>query len=133
MGEISVLVVKSPTNVLWQRGLATGLQHDKAAGAQWRNSHRERLHFLANDQTNSYQDVLSPVGATGAAELSRYSLKELGDYYMDVKLSGGNWQCEWGDGTCQEMEDEIDFADKDNAERSNDFKYVFDVGNFPLH
>ena len=107
--------------------------HNKAAGAQWRKSHRERLHFLANDQTNSYQDVLSPVGATGAAELSRSSLKELGDYYMDVKLSGGNWQCDWGDGTCQEMEDEIEFADKDNAERSNDFKYVFDVGYFPLY
>ncbi len=71
--------------------------------------------------------MLSPIGATGEAELSRFPLKELGDYYMDVKLGGGNWQCDWGDGSCQEMEDEIDFADKDDAERSNDFKYVFDV------
>ena len=46
---------------------------------------------------------------------------------MDVKLAGGNWQCDWGDGTCQEMEDEFDYADTDPAERSNDFKYVFDV------
>lgn len=48
---------------------------------------------------------------------------------MDVKLSGGNWQCDWGDGSCQAMEDEIEFAPKDEAERSNDFKYVFDVSH----
>lgn len=73
------------------------------------------------------QDVLSPIGMTGEAEMSRYSRRDLGQYYMDAKLSGGNWQCDWGDGTCQEMEDEIQFAEKDDAERSNQFKYVFDV------
>jgi hypothetical protein len=57
-----------------------------------------------------------------------YPKKELGEYYMDVKLAGGNWQCDWGDGTCQAMEDEIDFAEKDDAEKSNEYKYVFDVG-----
>ena len=67
------------------------------------------------------------MGTSGEAELSRIPRKELGEYYMDVKMSGGNWQCDWGDGSCQEMEDEFDFAQKDNAERSNDFKYVFDV------
>ena len=64
---------------------------------------------------------------TGEAELMRYPRRILGHYYMDVKLAGGNWQCDWGDGTCQEMEDEIDFAKEDDAERSNQFKYVFDV------
>lgn len=46
---------------------------------------------------------------------------------MDAKLAGGHWQCNWDDGTCKEMEDEIDFAEKDASERSNQFKYVFDV------
>ncbi len=32
-----------------QRGLATGLNHNKHGGARWRESHRERLHFLAFD------------------------------------------------------------------------------------
>ena len=59
--------------------------------------------------------------------MTRYPLKELGDFYMDAKISGGAWQCSWDDGSCQEMEAEIDFAEKDNSERSNDFKYVFDV------
>lgn len=53
--------------------------------------------------------------------------KGLGEYYMDAKLAGGHWQCDAGDGTCAEMDDEIDFAEKDNTERSNEFKYVFDV------
>ena len=51
---------------------------------------------------------------------------------MDVKLAGGNWQCDGEDGTCQEMEDEIDFAPKDDAEKSNDFKYVFDVSGISI-
>jgi beta-1,2-xylosyltransferase len=110
-----------------QRGLATGLNHNKGVGANWRNSHRERLHFLANDRTNAFQEVLQPIGATGEAEFSRLPLKELGEYYMDAKLAGGHWQCDWGDGTCMEMEHEIEFAEKDDPERSNDYKYVFDV------
>ncbi|OWZ65552.1 beta-1,2-xylosyltransferase 1 [Cryptococcus neoformans] len=112
---------------LYWRGLATGLQHNKKAGAKWRQSHRERLHFLANDKSDTYTEVLSPVGSTGEAELAQMPLRELGQYYMDVKLAGGNWQCDWGDGTCDEMEKEIDFAPKDSSERSNDFKYVFDT------
>ena len=67
---------------------------------------------------------------TGEAEYSQYPLRESGEYYMDVKLAGGNWQCDWGDGTCEEMDNEIDFAGKDNAEKSNLFKYVFDVSGF---
>ncbi|WVR06845.1 beta-1,2-xylosyltransferase 1 [Kwoniella sp. DSM 27419] len=112
---------------LYWRGLATGLNHDKKKGAKWRQSHRERLHFLANDKSDSYTDVLSPVGTTGEAEMTQLPLKELGEYYMDVKLAGGHWQCDWDDGTCEEMEREIEFAGKDNSERSNDFKYVFDT------
>lgn len=46
---------------------------------------------------------------------------------MDAKLAGGHWQCDWDDGTCSEMEKEIDFAEKDAAEKSNQFKYIFDV------
>jgi len=49
---------------------------------------------------------------------------------MDAKLAGGHWQCDWDDGTCKEMEDEIDFAEKDPAEKSNQFKYIFDVSCF---
>lgn len=78
------------------------------------------------------QEVLLPIGATGEAEFSSLPRKDLGEYYMDAKLAGGHWQCDWGDGTCQEMEDEIDFAPKDDSERSNQFKYVFDV-RCPVH
>lgn len=115
---------------LYWRGLATGLNHDKKAGARWRESHRERLHFLANDKSTAYTDVLTPIGSTGEAQVQSYRLKDLGEYYMDAKLAGGHWQCDWDDGTCSEMEKEIDFAEKDPSEKSNEFKYIFDVGRF---
>lgn len=134
-----------PCRVFWfrregktdkQRGLATGLNHNKKGGAKWRQSHRERLHFLANDKTAANQEILSPIGNTGEVEYSRYPMQELGDYYMDVKLAGGHWQCDGEDGTCDEMNAEIEWAEKDAGERSNDFKYVFDVSiqaARPLH
>ncbi|ODN80875.1 beta-1,2-xylosyltransferase 1 [Cryptococcus amylolentus CBS 6039] len=112
---------------LYWRGLATGLQHNKGSGAKWRQSHRERLHFLANDKGEDYTEVLSPVGSSGEAEVARLPLRELGQYYMDVKLAGGHWQCDWDDGTCEEMNKEIDFAGKDSSEKSNEYKYVFDT------
>lgn len=88
---------------LYWRGLATGLQHNKKTGQRWRQSHRERLHALANDLGTSLKEVLMPVGRTGRAEKKSFSAKELGRYYMDVKMAGGPWQCDWGDGTCDEM------------------------------
>ncbi|KAK4688087.1 beta-1,2-xylosyltransferase, partial [Tremellales sp. Uapishka_1] len=117
---------KKSSKLYW-RGLATGLNHNKNTGSRWRENHRERLHFLANSRWNKNNDVLIPVGATGEAELAQFPLKELGQYYMDAKLAGGNWQCDGGDGTCDEMDKEIDWAAKDDAERSNEFKYVFDT------
>ena len=75
--------------------------------------------------------VLVPIGATGEAEFSKLPSKGVGEYYMDAKLAGGAWQCDWGDGTCGEMNAEIDFAEKDDAEKSNQYKYVLDVSLLP--
>lgn len=65
---------------------------------------------------------------------------------MDVKMSGGPWQCDWGDGSCDEMKcvrqapalgnvglmvcihrEMFQFGSKDGPEKSNEYKYVFDV------
>lgn len=54
-------------------------------------------------------------------------MKQLGDFYMDMKLAGGSWQCDWDDGTCDEMNKEIEWAEKDASEKSNEYKFVFDV------
>jgi beta-1,2-xylosyltransferase len=62
-------------------------------------------------------------------ELGRYPRKELSAYYMDVALAGGNWQCDGNDGTCDEMDKEIEWAEKEASEKSNEFKYVFDVSD----
>lgn len=94
----------SKSGKMYWRGLATGLQHNKFTGARWRDSHRERLHSLANNHTEALQSVLVPVGSTGKAQEVSYTKAELNQYYMDVKMSGGSWQCDYGDGSCGEME-----------------------------
>lgn len=112
---------------LYWRGLATGMFHNKKAGRKWRQSHRERLHVLANDRTGSEEEVMIPVSSTGQAKYERHSRKALGEYYTNVKLAQGPWQCDEGDGTCAEMQSEIDFAQKDPKEESNKYKYLLDV------
>lgn len=87
----------------FQRGLATGIMHNKKGGAKWPDSHRERLHRLANDVTYEKQSVLMPIGSSGQAEIQNISGSILSEYYMDVAMSGGAWQCDWGDGSCDEM------------------------------
>lgn len=118
---------KDKSGKVYWRGRATGLQHNKGNGAKWRQSHRERLHWLANDKTGKVQEVLSPLDASGHAAMTRYSLRDLGQYYMDAKLIPGPWQCDQGDGTCDEMAAEIDFAGEAPMEEANQFKYILDV------
>ena len=77
--------------------------HNKKGGSKWLDSHRERLHKFANDVSFERKSVLMPIGTSGQAEIQNISGSVLSEYYMDVAMSGGPWQCDWGDGTCDEM------------------------------
>jgi beta-1,2-xylosyltransferase len=118
---------KQKNGKLYWRGLATGMFHNKQGGKQWRQNHRERLHFLTNDRTGGDEDVMVPVGTTGQTKYERHSLKTLGEYYTNTKLAQGPWQCDEGDGTCAEMQSEIEFAPKDPKEEANKYKYILDT------
>jgi beta-1,2-xylosyltransferase len=117
----------SKSGKAYWRGRATGMGHNKGNGAKWRQSHRERLHWLANDESTKMLDVLSPSGSAGETQLVSYPLRSLGQYYMDAKLIGGPWQCDRGDGTCDEMAAEIEFAGEATWQESNQYKYIIDV------
>ncbi|WOO80670.1 Beta-1,2-xylosyltransferase 1 [Vanrija pseudolonga] len=113
--------------VYW-RGLATGLNKNKKEGSRWRESHRERLHFLANEKDkDKTAEILEPIESSGMARYKNYTLRSLGQYYMNAKLADQPWQCDGNDGTCDEMKAEIDFAPKDPSEKSNEYKYILDV------
>lgn len=120
-------VWKAKSGKLYWRGLATGIMHNKKGGAKWLDSHRERLHKFANDVSFERKPVLMPIGTSGQAEIQNISGSTLSEYYMDVAMSGGPWQCDWGDGTCDEMKENFNFAPQDSPERSNAFKFVFDT------
>jgi beta-1,2-xylosyltransferase len=77
--------------------------HNKKGGARWLDSHRERLHLYANDASFNQKPVLVPIGSSGQAEIQNITAKTLSDYYMDVAMSNDAWQCDGGDGTCDEM------------------------------
>lgn len=118
---------KKKSDKLYWRGLATGIHHNKKGGAKWPNSHRERLHRLANNASFAPIDVLVPLGTSGATKVESIPANTLSQYYMDVAMSKGPWQCDGNDGTCKEMEQQFTFASEDPSERSNEFKYVFDT------
>lgn len=57
---------------------------------QWRSSQRERLHFLAhNDSDATHLLLLDTTKLGGGLEVTSWSVKELNEKWMDVGLSGG--------------------------------------------
>ncbi|KAK4683682.1 hypothetical protein P7C73_g6549, partial [Tremellales sp. Uapishka_1] len=111
---------------LSKRGSATGLSHQK--DTLWRQSQRERLHFLTHNTSTSTVPVLadkSPVG--GKLGVEEWSRIELNEKWMDVGLSGGPVQCKKEDGSCDEMAKEIDFMTRVRKEDSLKYKFVVDV------
>lgn len=112
---------------LYWRGRATGMEHNKGASSQWRHSQRERLHWLANSKSSEPMTIMEPKDASGAARMVNRPKNKLGQYYTDAKLVGGPWQCDRNDGTCDEMQAEIDFAPLEGSDKANEFKYILDV------
>ncbi|KAG8902063.1 F-actin-capping protein subunit alpha [Tulasnella sp. 403] len=110
---------------LFWRGRMTGSHHDTKR--PWRNSHRIRLHNLANNATLGDDDVgLLTEDPSGRLSCKTYRRKELNDAYLDTGLIGPVMQCTEDDGTCDEMKREINFLQPiwDRLERN---KYVLDI------
>ncbi|WVQ70107.1 uncharacterized protein L199_008332 [Kwoniella botswanensis] len=111
---------KTIAKAFW-RGSATGLFHSRKT--PWRQSQRERLHFLAHNTSASEENmsILLPNG-----ELGEYTRKELNGW-LDVGLSGVPAQCDQADGSCDDMAREIDFMGRVRKEDSLKYKFVIDV------
>nr|XP_019013499.1 uncharacterized protein I206_01567 [Kwoniella pini CBS 10737]OCF52280.1 hypothetical protein I206_01567 [Kwoniella pini CBS 10737] len=111
---------KTIPKAFW-RGSATGLFHSRKT--PWRSSQRERLHFFANNETASDEEVsvLLPNGKIG--EYTRNQLNK----WLDAGLSGAPSQCDQADGSCDDMAREINFMGRVRKEDSLKYKYVIDV------
>ncbi|WVQ98701.1 hypothetical protein IAU59_005832 [Kwoniella sp. CBS 9459] len=111
---------KKIAKAFW-RGTATGLFHNKKT--PWRQSQRERLHFLSHN-VSSFEDVIPLLLPNN--EIAEFTREQLG-VYLDVGLTGKPNQCDQEDGTCDEMANEIDFMSRVSKEHSLQYKYVVDV------
>ncbi|KAG8908008.1 F-actin-capping protein subunit alpha [Tulasnella sp. 403] len=113
---------------LFWRGRTTGGYH--WAQRPWRNSHRIRLHNLANNATLG-EDIVNLLTEDSAGRLSRemYRRKELNGAYLDTGLIGPPMQCSEDDGTCDDMRREIKFL-KPVWHNFGRNKYMLDVGQF---
>ncbi|WVQ78122.1 hypothetical protein IAT38_000203 [Cryptococcus sp. DSM 104549] len=109
---------KDVSKIFW-RGTATGLFHDKRK--PWRSSQRERLHFWATNTTGTVP-LLLPDGTVRDWERG-----EVVEGWLDVGLSGGATQCNIEDGTCDEMNEVIQFKERVKKEASGRYKYAIDV------
>jgi hypothetical protein len=121
-------------NKLFWRGSSTGdsyskIKHGKVA--DWRTSHRPRLHLLAQDGTGTAKVLVERNDGWVAETWSRETLNEA---YLDVGLTGKphqvsrshsnllTRQCNVKDGTCAEMQEEIIFKDRIGPETSSKYK-----------
>ncbi|GFZ45441.1 hypothetical protein JCM24511_03167 [Saitozyma sp. JCM 24511] len=111
-------------NKLFWRGSSTGDSYSKRKNYDWRNSHRQRLHLMAQ-ATEGDQKVWVERGKDW--ELEAWNQGKLNEKYLDVGLAGKPHQCKQEDGTCDEMANEIHFKDRVRPEDSATFKYVLDV------
>ncbi|TXT13364.1 hypothetical protein VHUM_00731 [Vanrija humicola] len=125
-GRDPVWEKKSDPRLVW-RGSPTGMA-EMTRDVPWRQSHRVRLHHFANNHSRALtsfmlrHDVL-PLGyATENGTTAR-----VGDYFFDMALAGQPIQCDEEDGTCDDMEQEIDFAPFQRSTTMNKHKFLLDI------
>ncbi|RXK36431.1 hypothetical protein M231_06275 [Tremella mesenterica] len=114
---------EKPIRKAFWRGTATGSFHNKKI--PWRGSQRERLHFLAHNNSEATAPIL--VKRDGRWVTESYPVQEMNEAWLDVGLSDGPTQCSEEDGSCDELEMEIDFMPRVRKEDAVKYKYVIDV------
>lgn len=120
----------------------------------WRASHRERLAQFAEHGKQGTASVLvkrtefvrevcafvlrlplscldlrltDMLGLHPCASLQEWHKDLLNERWLDIGFAGAPSQCDESDGTCFEMEDELNFRERVEADRSGRYRYLMDV------
>lgn len=121
------------TKLFW-RGSTTGSHFFKKS---WRDSHRNRLHFIATSEEEEEEVPILVEEANGRLRTINFSPRELNKAYMDVGLAGKVIQCDKKDGACEDMEENIKFLPRVSTPHDpywggiywgQNHKYTLDVG-----
>ncbi|KAL7421169.1 hypothetical protein Q5752_004054 [Cryptotrichosporon argae] len=113
---------KTVPKLFW-RGSMTGDHYDHRKDSNWRNSHRIRLHTKTHE-TDGTSPILVQNTNDGTWYTQEWSNAVLNEAYMDVGLTGKAFQCNKEDGTCNELDEAIQFAGR--VQPSEAAKYKLD-------
>jgi len=112
---------------LYWRGRTTGTWHSKEH--DWRKSHRVALHLRANAKDgDTIEEILVEDRIEQGLNLQVLQRNNLNELYMDVGLVGPPAQCSRDDGTCLEMENDLEFKQVVSRAVGESYKYALDVG-----
>ncbi|MBW0484194.1 hypothetical protein O181_023909 [Austropuccinia psidii MF-1] len=129
---------KNGQQLLW-RGRTTGVWFNRIA--DWRKSHRVRLHRLGQAYKNDYGHFLKRPLRTPVLVKSNkmyntqdmmviekeYSLAELSKRYLSISFVGELVQCTIEDGSCEAVGKELQFEKPVDWKFENEYKYVIDI------
>ena len=119
---------KSIQKVFW-RGSSTGDSYSARRGYDWRESHRPRLHLIAQSNSSEKVEIWVKKGSTGGSggggggfwEREKWRIGDLNRFWLDVGLTGVH-QCKEADGTCAEMKREIKLAARVDSTQAAKYK-----------
>ncbi|KLT43057.1 hypothetical protein CC85DRAFT_284814 [Cutaneotrichosporon oleaginosum] len=112
---------------LYWRGSATGISM-MHQGVKWRDSHRWRLHLFANNMTGQREILVPRLNAsTVGLGTETMDAEESARWFFNMRLAGGPIQCDEDDGTCDEMQEEIEWAPYDPPSATRDAKFLLDI------
>ena len=114
---------KKHETLVW-RGTTTGTRMEEDM-PYWRLSQRLRVVEMTNQQTGTYDVLMStgynhPVGEPLSVEVAA-----LNEGLMDIGFSGRPSQC--SPGVCASIAKEYTFREGQTWEKANDYKYILDV------
>lgn len=146
-GRDPVWEKKSDPRLAW-RGSPTGMA-EMTRDVPWRQSHRVRLHHFANNHSLGLTSFMVPdlgddqerehAHANGHYGQLRHDVPPLGyrtengtawgigNYFFDMALAGQPIQCDEDDGTCDDMDREINFAKFQRSTQMNKHKFLLDI------
>ncbi|WWC70900.1 uncharacterized protein I206_104852 [Kwoniella pini CBS 10737] len=79
--------------------------------------------YHASSQSGAKRNINDPLTFTQ----DEVATDEAMDFFYDIKLSGGPIQCDTEDGTCDDMQKEIQWAGHQSADELNRHKFLLDI------
>jgi hypothetical protein len=112
---------------LYWRGSPTGISM-MHKDVKWRDSHRWRLHLFANNMTGEREVLVPRLNAsTVGLGTETMAAEEAAKWFFDMRLAGGPIQCDEDDGTCDDMQEEIEWAEFEPPSAMRESKFALDI------